>query len=233
MRFQRALRRRARTTPHQARRHGALMISLAGLRAAGYFAFHSVGEDESQGRGNQPRASARLPSFEPMKSRVRRTAEAITNRPPRCARPRCRRRRRQRTLSEGPACPAGDRQQPARRSARPSCKLLLVPKRRVRTASPRLAIEAACDHSGRHQGDECSGILSSSSPWARSSRAPCRRRWIVQRRALSPGHPARRPWQHRVRRADGARHQDRGRVFQPHGAGPESHVRALEPGGDA
>ena len=54
--------------PRISRRHGALMIGLAGVCVAGYFAFHLQGEDKKDAGGNRPASISQIATFEPMKA---------------------------------------------------------------------------------------------------------------------------------------------------------------------
>ena len=54
--------------PRISRRHGALMIGLAGVCVAGYFAFHSRGEDKKDTGSNRPASISQIATFEPMKA---------------------------------------------------------------------------------------------------------------------------------------------------------------------
>jgi len=68
--------------PRISRRHGALMIGLAGLCAAGYFAFHSVGEDKAKAGSNQPTSISQIASFEPVKTDPVNAKKATLTPPP-------------------------------------------------------------------------------------------------------------------------------------------------------
>ena len=54
--------------PRISRRHGALMIGLAGVCVAGYFAFHNRGEGKKDTGGNRPASISQIATFEPMKA---------------------------------------------------------------------------------------------------------------------------------------------------------------------
>ena len=54
--------------PRISRRHGALMIGLAGVCVAGYFAFHNRGEDKKDTGSNRPASISQIATFEPMKA---------------------------------------------------------------------------------------------------------------------------------------------------------------------
>jgi type IV secretion system protein VirB10 len=49
------------------RRHGAVMIGLAGVCVAGYFAFHPSGQDKRDSADDRPRTISQLAAFEPAK----------------------------------------------------------------------------------------------------------------------------------------------------------------------
>ena len=122
--------------PRISRRHGALMIGLAGLCAAGYFAFHSVGEDKAKAGSNQPTSISQIASFEPVKTDPVNAQKATTTPPPAM----------HQTLAQD-APPAEDPLAKARlaplvigptprRSGRPSQQLSPAPRCQVRAASP-------------------------------------------------------------------------------------------------
>lgn len=53
--------------PRISRRHGALMIGLAGVCVAGYFAFHSDRERQKDAGSNRPATISQIAAFEPIK----------------------------------------------------------------------------------------------------------------------------------------------------------------------
>ena len=67
--------------PRISRRHGALMIGLAGLCAAGYFAFHSGVRIKDTG-SNQPASISQIASFEPVKADPVNVQKATATPPP-------------------------------------------------------------------------------------------------------------------------------------------------------
>ncbi len=67
--------------PRISRRHGALMIGLAGVCVAGYFAFHSRGEDKKDTGSNRPASISQIATFEPMKAELANLQKPIATPP--------------------------------------------------------------------------------------------------------------------------------------------------------
>jgi hypothetical protein len=135
--------------PRISRRHGALMIGLAGVCVAGYFAFHSQGEYNKDAGGNRPASISQIATFEPMKAQSANLQKPTATPPAPMRQALVQETPVEDPLTKARLAPAGGRQQhPDAARARPAsccwCRSAWC-ERRVRAG-----IEAARDHSGRH-----------------------------------------------------------------------------------